>query len=102
MSSGASSSYAVLDGESRDLIRDICRHDIEALDLLDRALQNPPALHNVQGNAPTGNRGDRALRKLRKDAPDLHAAVFAAGADPSVWPRALVGAQRVVGLLDGR
>jgi hypothetical protein len=59
------------------LVKRLVADDPEALDLLDQALQNPDALHNVQANAPTGNAKDRALRKLRKDAPELHAEVLA-------------------------
>lgn len=58
-------------------IRKLLGDDIEALDLLDQALRNPNALHNVQGKAPTGNARDRALRKLRSDARELHAEVLA-------------------------
>jgi hypothetical protein len=68
-------------GSDVDLIRRIVGGDPEALDLLDQALQNPVGtnlpLSNIQGQAPTGTTRDRALRKLRKDAPELHAAVLA-------------------------
>lgn len=60
--------------------------DPEAVDLLDRALQNPPSAHiafdNVQGTAPTGTSADAALRRLRKDRPDLHARVLARELSP--------------------
>lgn len=52
-------------------------------DLLDRARQRPAGrppetFDNVQGSsAPTGNRQDAALRRLRKDAPELHVEVLA-------------------------
>lgn len=50
-------------------------------DLLDRALQRPPSIHaldNIQGTeAPTGTSQAAALRRLRKDAPELHADVLA-------------------------
>jgi hypothetical protein len=64
-------------GSDVALVKRIVADDKETYDLLDQALQNPNALHNVQGIAPTGNRQDRALRKLRKDAPQLHAEVLA-------------------------
>lgn len=68
-------------GASVELVRRIVADDPEAVDLLDQALQNPVGcnvpLDNVQGRAPTGNAKDRALRKLRKDAPELHAEVLA-------------------------
>lgn len=66
-------------GASVDLIRNLVRDDPEAVDLLDQALQNEPSLHvgnNVPGR-PEGNTSAKALRKLRKDAPDLHADVIA-------------------------
>jgi hypothetical protein len=64
-------------GADTDLVRRNVAHDPMALDLLDQALQNPPALHNIQGRAPTGTSKDAALRRLRKDRPDLHAEVLA-------------------------
>lgn len=68
-------------GASVDLIRRIIADDTEAVDLLDQALQNPVgtnvALNNIQGQAPVGTSKDAALRKLRKDAPELHADVIA-------------------------
>ena len=60
-------------GATVETVRTLVVKDIEALDLLDRELQNPNALHNVQGKAPTGNRMEAAIRRLRKDAPELHA-----------------------------
>jgi hypothetical protein len=68
-------------GTTVEVVRKLLIDDMEALDLLDRELQNPVGsnlpLDNVQGRAPTGNAKDRALRRLRKDAPDLHADVIA-------------------------
>lgn len=74
-------------GASVDLIRRIVGHDDPAtLDLLDRALQNPPHIHadnnNVQVSAPQGNAADRALRTLRAHHPDLHARVLAGELSP--------------------
>ena len=55
--------------------------DPEALDELDKVGQRkggrPKTHNNVQGKAPTGNRESAALRRLRKDAPELHAEVLA-------------------------
>jgi hypothetical protein len=63
------------------LVRRIVADDPEALDLLDRALQNPHGGDHSKANnvqvAPAGNTRERALRKLRKDAPELHADVLA-------------------------
>jgi len=72
-----------LDGLGADiaLVRRLIADDPEALDLLDHALQNPAGRpeknNNIQVKAPQGTSVDRALRKLRKDAPELHAEVLA-------------------------
>lgn len=72
-----------LDGLGADiaLVRRLIADDTEALDLLDQALQNPqhvktgnPDLNNIKVR---GTSRDYALRKLRKDAPGLHAEVLA-------------------------
>lgn len=68
-------------GASVDLVRRIVGSDTEALDLLDQAVQNAPHVHapdvdNVNVR-PDGNSRDRALRKLRADAPSLHTEVLA-------------------------
>jgi hypothetical protein len=68
-------------GTSVDLVRRIVSGDAEALDLLDKALQNPvgrPLInHSIKDKAPTGTSKYYALRRLRRDAPDLHADVLA-------------------------
>lgn len=67
-------------GASVDLVRRIVADDVEALDLLDRALKNPAHVHADVNNInvrPTGTSKDYALRRLRKDAPELHAGVLA-------------------------
>lgn len=68
-------------GATVDLVKRVIAADPEAVDLLDRALQNPAYLHhddnNIQVKAPQGTSVDRALRKLRTDAPELHAEVLA-------------------------
>lgn len=72
-----------LDGLGADiaLVRRLIADDTEALDLLDRALQNPAHVHSPDVDIvhvrPDGNSRDRALRKLRTDAPELHAEVLA-------------------------
>lgn len=66
-------------GADVDLIKRVIGDDVEALDLLDRALQNAPSIHavnNIHGR-PEGTSKDAALRRLRKDAPELHADVLA-------------------------
>lgn len=68
-------------GAEVPLLRRIVADDMEALDLLDQALQNPVGtnvpLNNIQPPAPEGTSRDAALRRLRKDAPELHADVLA-------------------------
>jgi hypothetical protein len=75
-------------GSVTTFTRRICADDPEAIDLIDQATQNAPSLHinafdNVQGiHAPTGNTSQRAVRRLRKDRPDLHAQVLAKAISP--------------------
>ncbi len=72
-------------------IKNICRDDSVALDAIDQATQKKPGGNNnphgcvgkpndgttfnnvqVDSTAPVGNSRDAALRRLRKDRPDLH------------------------------
>ncbi|GMU54983.1 MAG: hypothetical protein AMXMBFR33_41290 [Candidatus Xenobia bacterium] len=97
-------------GSSMAQLRDLCRRDPEALDLLDKVTQRiggRPAkeeptepyaeeagpretFDSVKGFpevapvalAPTGNSCAAALRRLRKDRPDLHAEVLAGNKSP--------------------
>lgn len=74
-------------GASVDLVRSLLRNDAEALDLLDQALQRPIGVNqHTEGrdNVMTlrGNSKDAALRRLRKDRPDLHARVLAEELSP--------------------
>lgn len=74
-------------GSDVALVRRIVADDPEALDLLDQALQGKHGGDRRSAHAtnvdisnvdrPTGTTRDRALRKLRKDAPKLHAEVLA-------------------------
>jgi hypothetical protein len=70
-------------GATMDLIRRVVADDPPTVDLLDQASQNAPSIHravdNVNGSEerPTGNAQTAALRRLRKDAPSLHAEVLA-------------------------
>jgi hypothetical protein len=68
-------------GATVEMLRRVLGDDMEALDLLDRALQNPvghPEKDSIRTNSrPTGTTKEQALRKLRKDAPELHAEVLA-------------------------
>lgn len=70
-------------GSDMALLRRIVGDDPEAVDLLDQALQQPvganqhtAGLDNIQAHAPTGTSESAALRRLRKDRPDLHAQVL--------------------------
>jgi hypothetical protein len=68
-------------GASVDVVRRLVDGPDEvnrrAVDALDRLTENPTGVNNVNTPRPTGNSQDRALRKLRKDAPEMHADVLA-------------------------
>jgi hypothetical protein len=67
-------------GSDVDLVRRIVANDKETFDLLDQALQNPvghPPIGNNVPDRPEGNSAAKALRRLRKDAPELHSEVLA-------------------------
>jgi hypothetical protein len=66
------------------LVRRLVADDVETLDLLDQALQRPnhrpvsiDNSNTYRDPKPTGTSKDYGLRKLRKDAPELHAEVLA-------------------------
>lgn len=74
-------------GGTMELLQDLCRGDTEALDLLDQVAQQPAGgdrrsddfkrdIVTLDPN-PRGNSESGALRRLRKDAPELHAEVLA-------------------------
>jgi len=71
-------------GSEISLIKRIVADDREAVDLLDRVLQRQVGrprktvdnTNNSEGR-PSGTSQARALRRLRKDAPELHAEVIA-------------------------
>ena len=79
-------------GTDERTLKNLCRDDIEASDLIDRALQvqrggqadnqnaskSETNVDNVNVRSrPQGNSRNAALRRLRKDAPELHARVLA-------------------------
>jgi hypothetical protein len=71
-------------GSDIRLLRRIAGDDTSTLNALDAALQLPVGTNqhtvgdnNIQALAPQGTSEARALRKLRKDAPALHAEVLA-------------------------
>lgn len=66
-------------GASVGLIKRIVSDDAEANDLLDQALKNPTGRPHIDDNVhkrPSGNSSSSALRRLRKDAPELHTEVL--------------------------
>jgi hypothetical protein len=76
-------------GASIDLLRKMCQDDIEACDLIDRVTagrwggdrKSEHAIKDANSNLdelekPTGTTRRYALRRLRKDRPDLHARVL--------------------------
>jgi hypothetical protein len=65
-------------------IKRLCGDDVEALDLIDKATENPTGVHiiNTTEGRPEGTSAQQALRKLRKDRPDLHARVLAGEVSP--------------------
>jgi hypothetical protein len=70
-------------GADMGLIKRICDGDSEAMDLLDRATQREAGRPKEMDNnvihlesKPKGNSEAYALRRLRKDRPDLHARVL--------------------------
>lgn len=92
-----------LEGLGADVrtLRNLCRDDPEALDELDKVTEGKQGertdlvsnIHEVNAR-PAGTTETRALRKLRKDAPELHAEVLngnlsahAAMVKAGFWPR---------------
>ena len=75
-------------GTSLETVKRLCKDDKEALDLIDRATQNPTGrpqktIDNVNSfSVPDGNSAAFALRRLRKDAPALHQKVLSGELSP--------------------
>ena len=76
-----------------DTIKRLCEKDKEALDLIDRAIQGRQGertdlVYNVHEvyvqstDRPAGNTAAAAIRRLRKDRPDLHQSVIAGDLSP--------------------
>lgn len=71
-------------GTTVDMLKRVCAGDTEVLDLLDQTMQQPnhrpttESRDNVTTSDPNerGNSTAGALRRLRKDAPELHARVL--------------------------
>lgn len=74
-----------LDGlrTSVQTLKDLCRRNTRAVDAIDRATQHGRGGDHSNGNnipiasRPEGTSQAKALRRLRKDRPDLHARVLA-------------------------
>lgn len=68
-------------GATMAQIKALCQHEPKVLDAIDRVTQRPVGNPHVIGNnvndKPEGNTRQQALRRLRKDRPDLHAQVLA-------------------------
>jgi hypothetical protein len=72
-------------GATVDMLKDLCHRRKDVLDRIDEALQEqkrPGARTDLVDNVhkverPSGNSESAALRRLRKDRPDLHARVLA-------------------------
>jgi len=73
-------------GTTVGMVRKVVSDDLELLDLLDQAVRNPHGGDRRSDDAinvdnvnvgPTGNAKDQALRRLRKDAPELNTDVLA-------------------------
>jgi ribosomal protein S21 len=74
-------------GETLENVKKVCRDDMELLSLIDELIQRPAGgglnqynkrLGNniTEANRPNGDTVQKALRRLRKDRPDLHEQVI--------------------------
>jgi len=74
-------------GSDLAMVKRICSDDPEVIDLIDQATQKhdgrPVTVDIINGyDRPTGTNAQQAIRRLRKDRPDLHAQVLAKGISP--------------------
>lgn len=82
-------------GTDVETLKRLCHEDMEALDLIDQATTNDEggdkrssdykttvSIINSETERPAGTTRQYALRKLRKDAPELHAKVLAGEVSP--------------------
>jgi hypothetical protein len=65
------------------MLKNVCRGDLDATDLIDEAVRNPVGTNQHMGGhnvirlgRPWGNSRDKALRQLRDHRPDLHSRVL--------------------------
>lgn len=78
-----------LEGLGADIatLKRLCSGDAAALNAIDRAIQNPSHKHIsdvdiINVKRPDGTSATAALRRLRKDRPDLHERVIAGEVSP--------------------
>jgi hypothetical protein len=72
-------------GATVHVLKNLCRDDTEALDLIDAAVRRPHGVHADVNNVnvrPEGNSRAQALRSLRDHRPDLHKKVLAKELSP--------------------
>lgn len=75
-------------GTDVETLRRLCRDDIEAMDALDRATANHAgrpcnSVESTELETPPGQTTPGTLRRLRKDAPELHARVLQGELSPN-------------------
>jgi hypothetical protein len=65
------------------MLKNVCRCDLDATDLIDEAVRNPVGTNQHVGvdninrlKRPDGTSRDHALRRLRDHRPDLHSRVL--------------------------
>ncbi len=76
---GTAAAKGGLGSSVRQLLQ-LCKDDKDAIDLIDQVTQRPAHMHADVDNVhvrPSGNSETSALRRLRKNAPELHAEVLA-------------------------
>jgi len=64
------------------MIQNMCRDHRDVLDEIDKVTQGVTGVHNMN-TRPWGTSAAQALRKLRKDAPEVHAKVIAGDISPN-------------------
>jgi hypothetical protein len=82
-------------GTTAQMLKNVCRDDIDATTLIDQAVQKPggrpsKTVSNIHSlDRSSGTTRDRSLRRLRDHRPDLHGRVIADELSP---PRAMIEA----------
>ena len=65
------------------MIQNMCRDHRDVLDEIDKVTQGVTGVNNINTSRPEGTSAAYALRKLRKDAPEVHAKVIAGDISPN-------------------